>query len=70
LKEKLGLGVRDFMRKKEAEYKDSGADDASLTDDQLAEKIAAYPKLLERPIVVKGDKAAIGRPPEHVLSIL
>lgn len=70
LLKKLGMQPRDVMRKKEQEYVESGADDASLSRAQLIEKIVQYPKLLERPIVVKGDKAAIGRPPENILDIL
>jgi arsenate reductase len=42
-----------------------------LDDDQkMAEAIAEFPKIMERPIAVKGDKAVIGRPPENVLSLL
>ena len=67
LKDKLGVSVIEMMRTKEAEFKEQslkGADDATLI---LA--MANTPKLIERPIVVKGDKAVIGRPPENVLSL-
>lgn len=66
----LGLAPRELMRKKEAEYKESGADNPNLTREQLIELMVRYPKLIERPIVVKDGKAAIGRPPESVLDIL
>ena len=66
----LGLEPRDLMRKKEAEYKASGADDTSLSRDRLIELMVEYPKLIERPIVVSDGRAAIGRPPEKVLEIL
>jgi len=66
----LGIGPRDLIRRKEAEYKASGADNPDLSDDQLIELMVTHPKLIERPIVVSGDKAAIGRPPEQVLEIL
>lgn len=66
----LGLSPRQLMRKKEAEYKASGADDPSLSDAQLIEIMVAHPKLIERPIVVHDGKAALGRPPETVLDIL
>jgi arsenate reductase (glutaredoxin) len=66
----LGLSPRQLMRTKEAEYKESGADDPSLSDAQLIELMVANPKLIERPIVVHDGKAAIGRPPETVLDIL
>jgi len=64
---KLNKGPRDVIRKKEA--REEGID-ASLDGDALIAAIAAHPRTLERPIVVKGDKAAMGRPPESVLDIL
>ncbi len=66
----LGLTPRELMRKGEAEYKTSGADDPSLSREQLIALMVRFPKLIERPIVVSGDKAVIGRPPERVLEIL
>lgn len=66
----LGLKPRQLMRVKEAEYKDNGLDDPSLTDSDLIEAMVRIPKLIERPIVLKDGKAAIGRPPENVLEIL
>ena len=68
--QKLGKSPRDIIRKGEVEYKESGADNKDLSDEQLIEKIAQNPKLLERPIVVNNQKAAVGRPPENVLDIL
>ena len=68
--QKLGKSPRDIIRKGEVEYKESGADNKDLSDEQLIEKIAQNPKLLERPIVVNNQKAAVGRPPENVLAIL
>lgn len=66
----LGLQPRELMRKGEAEYKESGADDPDLSREQLIALMVAHPKLIERPIVVKDGKAALGRPPEKVLDIL
>ena len=66
----LGLSPRDLMRKKEAPYKELDLADESLGDDALIAAMVAHPILIERPIVVTADKAAIGRPPEAVLSIL
>ncbi len=68
--EKLGMRPRDLMRKREPEYKASGADDPALSDDELIALMVKYPKLIERPIVLHDDKAALGRPPEQVLEIL
>lgn len=70
LLKKLGLKPRQLMRQKEAEYKEMGLDDATLADAQLIDAMVRCPKLIERPIVVHGRKAAIGRPPEQVLEIL
>ncbi len=70
LLKKLGLKPRELMRTKEAEYKEQGLNDPDLTDDALVEAMIATPKLIERPIVVNGSKAALGRPPEQVLEIL
>lgn len=68
---KLGLAdARALMRKGEAEYKELNLADASLSQDALIDAMTAHPKLIERPIVVNGNKAAIGRPPEQVLTIL
>ena len=66
----LNLKPRDLLRHKEPDYKQQGLDDESLTDDQIIDIMIAHPKLIERPIVLAGDKAALGRPPENVLEIL
>ena len=66
----LGIGPRELMRKKEPEYKQSGADNPELSDAQLIDLMIAHPKLIERPIVINDGKAALGRPPEQVLDIL
>ena len=68
--QKLGLKPRDIMRSGEALYKDLGLDDEALSDDALIAAMHQHPVLIERPIVVHGDKAALGRPPENVLKIL
>ena len=67
---KLGLKPRQLMRTKEAEYKENGLDDPALSDAELIEAMIRIPKLIERPIVLANDKAAVGRPPESVLAIL
>lgn len=66
----LNLSPRELMRKGEDEYKAHNLADESLTDEQLVDAMINYPKLIERPIVVKNGKAAIGRPPESILDIL
>ena len=66
----LNLEPRDLMRKGEGPYKENGLDNPDLSRDQLIEAMIKDPILIERPIVIKGEKAAIGRPPESVLDIL
>lgn len=58
-----------MIRPKEAEFKEAGLSKTS-TNEAIFDAIAQYPKLLERPVVINGDKAKIGRPPEAVLDIL
>ena len=66
----LGLEPRDLMRRKEKEYRELGLDDPGLSREQLIRAMVEHPRLIERPIVIKGDRAALGRPPERVLEIL
>lgn len=66
----LGMEPRDLMRKKEAEYKQAGLDDPTLSREQLIQAMIKHPKLIERPIVIKDGRAALGRPPESVLEIV
>ncbi len=66
----LGVEPRKLMRTKEKEYKELGLDQPELSRAQLIAAMVATPKLIERPIVLANGKAAVGRPPENVLSIL
>ncbi|WP_417532795.1 arsenate reductase (glutaredoxin) [Marinobacterium stanieri] len=66
----LGISARELLRTKEAEYKEAGLNDTSLDDDAIIDAMTRFPKLIERPIVINGDQARIGRPPESVLEIL
>jgi arsenate reductase (glutaredoxin) len=70
LLKKLKLEPRDLMRRKEAPYRELGLDDPGLSRQALIKAMVEHPILIERPIVVKGAKAALGRPPETVLEIL
>ena len=67
---RLGMEPRDLMRKKEAPYKALNLADQSLDRAALIKAMVENPILIERPIVVKGSKVALGRPPESVLEIL
>jgi len=70
LLKKLGISARQLLRKGEQAYKEQNLGDTSLTEKQLIDAMVKSPKLIERPIVVAGDKAIIGRPPDQVLEIL
>ena len=62
------LKSHELLRKGESEYQSLALQDP--TDEQVVDAIAKHPILLQRPIVVAGDRAAIGRPPEAVLDML
>ena len=68
LVEKLGIKSHELLRKGESEYQSLALQDP--TDEQVVDAIVKHPILLQRPIVVAGERAAIGRPPEAVLGIL
>ena len=73
LRELLGLldmKPVDIIRRKEPEFLEQGLDRPGLSDDEIIDIMVRHPRLIERPIVVTNGKAAIGRPPENVLSIL
>ena len=69
LLKKLGISARELLRKGEQAYKDHNLADQGLGEEQLIAAMVESPKLIERPIVVNGDRARIGRPPEQVLEI-
>jgi len=69
LLKKLNLKAEALIRKGEAVYKDNFKG-KELTEKQWIDAMIKYPKLIERPIVVKGDKAVIGRPIENVIELL
>ena len=68
---KLGLeSARGMMRVKDSLYQELGLDNPDLDDDALLRAVAEHPALLERPILVTPDKAAIGRPLENIEALL
>tara|TARA_B110000444_G_C18680273_1_gene519368 strand:- start:477 stop:830 length:354 start_codon:yes stop_codon:yes gene_type:complete len=67
---KLGVNPRDIMRTKEPVYLEKELNNQDLANEELIDAIAESPILLERPIILVGEKAAIGRPPELILEIL
>jgi arsenate reductase len=67
--DKLGISPIELIRKNEAVWKQEfkGKD---LTNKELIEAMCAHPKLIERPIVIKGEKGVIGRPPEKIRDLV
>ena len=68
--EMLGVSARDLLRRTEEVYKQADLDNDSLSDDDIINAIVEHPALLQRPIVICGDRAVIGRPPTLVLEII
>lgn len=67
--EKLGIHPEELIRKGEAEYKEHFKG-KNLTDAEWIDAMLRFPKLIERPVVIKGIRAVIGRPTENILNIL
>ena len=67
---KLSLKPRDILRTIEQDYKDNNLKQDDLSDDDLIEYMIKYPKLIERPIVIKGHAAVLGRPPENIFNLI
>ena len=70
LLKKLGISARQLLRKGEEAFKQLNLADQSISDDEIVQAMSGHPKLIERPIVVKGNQAVLGRPPENVLSLI
>lgn len=68
--ENLGISSRDLLRKKEEEYKKYNLSDETISDNDLLSYMVNSPKLIERPIVIKGNKVIIGRPPENIYKLI
>ena len=67
---KLNMEARELLRKGEAEFKEQNLSDTSKSEEDVIQAMVNFPKLMERPIVIYGDRAVIGRPPENVLKII
>ncbi len=67
---KMGVKARDFIRTQEAVFKELNLQPRLDDDRVMFQKMSENPKLIERPIVVKGDKAVLGRPPEKIRAFL
>ena len=65
---KLKLNAADILRKGEPAFKENFKG-KTLSNEEWIDAMIAFPKLIERPIVVSGNKAVLGRPPENVLEL-
>ncbi len=70
LSKKLGLNPGEFVRKNEKDFKENQLDTIIHNHNKMAFSISKFPKIMERPILVKGEKAVIGRPPENILILV
>ncbi len=70
LLKRLNMSARELLRKGEAEFTALNLSDSALSENQLIDAMSEHPRLIERPIVVVGDRAVIGRPPERVLELI
>lgn len=70
LSKKLDKRPKEFIRKSELEFKENNIASYLEDDNRLAGSIEKFPKIMERPIFVNGEKAVIGRPPENILTLL
>ena len=68
--QKLGMSPRDLLRTGESAYKENNLKDSNISEEEIINLMIEFPKLIERPIYVKGSKAIVGRPPENVLKII
>ena len=68
--DKLGVAPRDILRKDEQVYRDLGLDKREVSDDELIKLMVENPDLMQRPIVVRGERAVLARPPENLRELL
>jgi arsenate reductase len=67
---KLGVSPREILRAGEEVYKQLGLGEKEVSDDELVRTMVLYPELIQRPIIEKGERAVLGRPPENVKDLL
>ena len=68
--QKLGMSPRDPTRTGESASKENTSHASNIAEEEIINLMIEHPKLIERPIYVKGSKAIVGRPPENVLKII
>lgn len=67
---KMGIGPRELLRTREKAYRELGLADPEVSDDEMVDAMVARPELIQRPIVERGERAVLGRPPERVRALL
>ena len=67
---KLGMSLREILRSSEPEFEELGLGDEALSDEIVLDLVCKHPRLIQRPIVVQGERAVLGRPPENVFELL
>ena len=67
---KLGIEARELLRRGEPEFRELQLGDASKTEADIIAAMAKHPRLIERPIAIRGERAVVGRPAERVLELL
>jgi len=68
--EGLDVPIKSMLRNEEPEYAELGLDERGVTDAALVAAMAGHPRLIQRPILIRGGRAVIGRPPEAILELL
>lgn len=68
--EKMGVEPRELLREKEQIYKDLGLADKTLSRDEVIDLLIEHPELMQRPIVERGERAVLARPPERVRELI
>ena len=63
------MSPKNFIRKNDTKYKELNINEQDISDDEMLKTIIDYPRILERPIIISGQKAVIGRPPENILDL-
>ena len=66
---KAGVGPREVLRAREPLVAELGLEDPGIADDELIARMAEHPQLVQRPIVERGERAVLARPPERVLEL-
>jgi arsenate reductase len=67
---KLGITLPELLRQSEPEFDEYDLSDPTLSEDLIMDIVVQHPNLIQRPILIHGDRAVIGRPPENVLTLI